>query len=50
MEFLGEEVHGALTAQKILGETSLASNFTPTAATLQSAPSQDLPLEGSEGQ
>jgi len=34
MDFLGEEVHGALTAQKIRGETSLASNFTPTAATL----------------
>jgi len=34
MEFLSGEVHGALTAQKICGETSLASNFTPTAATL----------------
>ena len=33
MEFLGEEVHGALTAQNIRGETSLVSNFTPTAAT-----------------
>jgi hypothetical protein len=35
MEVLGEEVHGALTAQKIRGETLLASNFTPTAPTLQ---------------
>ena len=34
MEFLGEELHGALTAQKIRGETSLASNLTPAAATL----------------
>jgi len=34
MEFLGEEVDGALTALKIRGETSPASNFTPTAATL----------------
>ena len=34
MEFLGEEVDGALTAQKIRGETSPASNFTPTAAAL----------------
>ena len=34
MEFLGEEVDGALTAQKIRDETSPASNFTPTAATL----------------
>jgi len=34
MEFLGEEVDGALTAQKIRGETSHVSNFTPTAATL----------------
>ena len=34
MEFLSEEVHGALTAQKIRGETSLGSNLTPTAATL----------------
>jgi hypothetical protein len=34
MEFLGEEVDGALTAQKIRGETSPASSFTPTAATL----------------
>jgi len=34
MEFLDEEVHGALTAQKIRGETSLGSNLTPTAATL----------------
>jgi hypothetical protein len=34
MKFLGEEVHGALKAQKIRGETSLGSNLTPTAATL----------------
>jgi hypothetical protein len=34
MEFLGEEVDGALTAQKIRGETSPASSFAPTAATL----------------
>ena len=34
MEFLGEEVDGALTAQKIRGEALPASNFTPTAATL----------------
>jgi hypothetical protein len=34
MDFLGEEVDGALTAQKIRGETSPASNFTPTAATV----------------
>ena len=34
MEFLGEEVDGAFTAQNIRGETSPASNFTPTAATL----------------
>jgi len=34
MEFLGEEVDGALTAQKIHGETSPASNFTPTEGTL----------------
>ena len=34
MEFLGEEVHGAHTAQKIRGETSLGSNLTPTTATL----------------
>ena len=34
MEFLGEEVDGALTVQKIPSETSPASNFTPTAATL----------------
>ena len=34
MEFLSEEVHGALTAQKIRDETSLGSNLTPTAATL----------------
>jgi hypothetical protein len=34
MEFLGEEVHGALTAQKFRGKTSLGSNLTPTAATL----------------
>ena len=34
MDFLGEEVDGALTVQKIRGETSPASNFTPTAAAL----------------
>ena len=34
MQFLGEEVDGALTAQKIRGETSQAYYFTPTAATL----------------
>jgi len=34
MEVLGEEVHGALTAQRIRGETTLVSNFIPTAATL----------------
>jgi len=34
MGFLGEEVDGALTVQKIRGDTSPASNFTPTAATL----------------
>ena len=34
MEFLGEEVDGALTAQKMRGETSPACNFTPTATTL----------------
>jgi len=34
MELLGEEVGGALTAQRIRGETSHASNFTPTVATL----------------
>ena len=34
MTFLGEEVDGALTAQKIRGEPSLASSLTPTAATL----------------
>jgi len=34
IEFLDEEVDGARTAQKIHGETSQASNFTPTAATL----------------
>jgi len=34
MEFLGEEVDGAVTAQKIRGQTSPGSNFTPTAATL----------------
>jgi len=34
MEFLGEEVDGALTAQKIRGETSPACNFTPTASTI----------------
>jgi len=34
MEFLGEEVDGALMVQKIRGETSRASNFSPTAATL----------------
>ena len=49
MEFLGEEVDGALAAQKIRGETSLASSFTPTAATRHSTPSQDLHLERVEG-
>jgi len=34
MKYLGEEVDGALTAQKIRGDTSPASNFTPTAAAL----------------
>jgi hypothetical protein len=34
MEFLGEEAHGALTAQKFRYETSLAPNFTSTAAML----------------
>jgi len=34
MEFLGEKEDGTLTAQKIRGETSPASNFTPTAGTL----------------
>jgi hypothetical protein len=34
IEFLGEEVDGAFTAQKIRGETSPVSNFAPTAATL----------------
>jgi len=34
MEFLGEELDGALTGQKIRGETSPAFNFTPTAAIL----------------
>jgi hypothetical protein len=34
MEFLDEKVDGTLMAQKIRGETSPASNFTPTAATL----------------
>jgi len=34
MEFLGEKVEGALTEQNIRGETSPASNFTPTAARL----------------
>jgi len=34
MEFLGKEVDGALTAQKIRGEDSPASNVTPTADTL----------------
>jgi len=38
MEFLGEVVDGALTAQKIRGETSPASNFKPTAATLHINP------------
>jgi hypothetical protein len=33
MEFLGEEVDGALTTQKIRGETSHTSTFTPTTAT-----------------
>jgi hypothetical protein len=35
LKFLGEEVNGALTAQKIHGEPSLASSLIPTAATLQ---------------
>jgi len=34
MEFLCEEVDGDLMSQKIRGETSPASNFTPTAVTL----------------
>jgi hypothetical protein len=34
MKYLGEEVDGVLTAQKIRGEPSLASSLTPTAATL----------------
>ena len=34
MQFLGEELDGALTTQKIRGETSRASNFTSTAAAL----------------
>ena len=34
MQFLGEVVVGALTAQRIRGETSSACNFTTTAATL----------------
>jgi len=50
MEFLGEEVDGALTAQNIRGETSQVSNFTPTAVHCTSAPSQDLHLKRAEGQ
>jgi len=34
MEFLGEEVDGALTAQKIRGETFDHPNYTPSAAAL----------------
>jgi len=34
MEFLEEEIDGVLTEQKIRGEISPASNFTPTSATL----------------
>jgi len=34
MQFLGEKIDGALTAQKFLGETSPASNFTPMTAIL----------------
>jgi hypothetical protein len=44
MEFLGEQVGGTLTAQKIRGHTSPASNFTST-----SVPNQDLHLKGAEG-
>ena len=50
MEFLGEEVDGALTAQNIRGETSQVSNFTPTAVHCTSAPSQDLHFKRAEGQ
>jgi hypothetical protein len=51
MEFLGEEVHGALKAQKIRGEVSLGSNLTPTAATLHvRSKSGSTSLEGAEGQ
>jgi len=35
MTFLGEEVDGALTTQKIRGETSSLSGYTSRAATLQ---------------
>ena len=34
MAFLGEEVDGALTTQKIRGDSSSLSSYTPTAATL----------------
>jgi hypothetical protein len=34
MAFLGEEVDGVLTAQKIRGEPQCTPNFMPTAATL----------------
>ena len=34
MEFLGEEVDGALTAQNIRGETLDHPNYIPSAATL----------------
>jgi hypothetical protein len=50
MAFLGEEVDEAYTTQKIRGESSSISGFTPTAATLhvhaKSAGPARKPLKG----